>query len=121
MPSINKVILIGHIGMINELRVTKTGKKVINFTVATNKNDNVTWHNIVAWDKLAEMCNNMHKGNLVYIEGCLNNNKWQDSENNIKYKTEINAFIVYNLRHKKTNDAESESQEERSDNGDLPF
>src|SRR5688572_11161900 len=56
------------------------------------KTEKTEWHNIVAWDKLAEICNNyLAKGRMVYIEGSLQTREWDDQEGNKKKTTEIRA------------------------------
>ena len=88
MASINKVILIGNLGKDPEMKFTPTGKETCKFSLATNakwtdangeKKEAVTWHNIEAWDRLAEICNEyLHKGSQVYIEGRIDNRSWDD-------------------------------------------
>lgn len=74
MAAVNKQIIIGHVGQVNELKSVGTGKALINFSVATTfgKDDNkkTEWHNCTAWEKQAEFINKyVHKGDLVYVEG----------------------------------------------------
>ncbi len=86
MRSINKVILIGHLAGDPETRETKTGKKVANFSIATNydttvdgeKKQYADFHRIVAWGNLAETAEKwLKKGMGVYIEGRLHNNQFE--------------------------------------------
>ncbi|MBM3163277.1 MAG: single-stranded DNA-binding protein [Chlorobi bacterium] len=97
---LNKVMLIGHLGNDPELRTTASGQSVSNFTVATSENfkdasgnwqDRTEWHRIVAWGKLAEICNQyLKKGRQVYIEGRLQTRSWEDSKSGEKrFATEI--------------------------------
>jgi single-strand DNA-binding protein len=99
---INKVILVGRLGKDPEIRSTPGGKTVAKFTVATDerytdksgeKQDRTEWHNIVAWDRLGEICGQyLKKGKLVYIEGSLRTDSWDDKESGQKrYRTEIVA------------------------------
>lgn len=98
---LNKAILIGRLGRDPETRYTGGGTPVTNFSIATsetfkNKNgekqEKTEWHKIVAWGKLAEICDKYcKKGGLVYIEGQINTRKWQDKEGNDRYSTEITA------------------------------
>jgi single-strand DNA-binding protein len=99
---INKVILVGRLGKDPEIRSTPGGKTVAKFTVATDerytdrngeKQDRTEWHNIVAWDRLGEICGQyLKKGKLVYIEGSLRTDSWDDKESGQKrYRTEIIA------------------------------
>ena len=100
--SINKVILVGRLGRDPELKYTGSGTPFCRFSMATDDvwNDKVSgerqekteWHNIVAWDRLAEICNQyLTKGRLVYIEGSLQTREWDDQEGNKRKTTEIRA------------------------------
>lgn len=97
---VNKVILIGNVGRDPELRYTQNGTAVCNFSLATTERakvggewqDKTEWHNIVAWSRLAEICNQyIQKGTQVYIEGRLQTRKWEDRDGNTRYQTEIVA------------------------------
>jgi single-strand DNA-binding protein len=98
--SINKVILVGRLGRDPELKYTATGTPFCRFSLATDdswtdkgsgeKTDRTEWHNIVVWDKLAEICNNyLTKGKMVYIEGSLQTREWDDKEGVKRKTTEI--------------------------------
>jgi single-strand DNA-binding protein len=99
---INKVILVGRLGKDPEIRSTPSGTSVAKFTVATDerftdrngeKQERTEWHNIVAWGKLGEICGQyLRKGKLVYIEGSIRTDSWDDKESGQKrYRTEIIA------------------------------
>ena len=99
---INKVILIGRLGKDPEIRSTPSGTTVTKFTMATDerftdrngeKQERTEWHNIVAWGKLGEICGQyLRKGKLVYIEGSIRTDSWDDKETGQKrYRTEIVA------------------------------
>lgn len=100
--SVNKVILIGRLGKDPELRSTPSGTSVAKFTIATDerftdrngeRQERTEWHNIVAWGKLAEICGQyLRKGRLVYIDGSIRTDSWDDKETGQKrYRTEIIA------------------------------
>ena len=103
MPkSVNKVILIGNLGKDPEVKYTPSGLPVANFSLATNERfkdkdgnwqDRTEWHNIVAWQRLAEIAGEyLKKGRSVYIEGRLQTRSWDDKESGQKkYRTEIVA------------------------------
>lgn len=104
--TLNKVTLIGHVGRDPEMRNTASGAAVTSFTVATNRvsragdgstQEETEWHPVVAWDKLAETCNQyLRKGSKVYIEGRLQTRSWeQDGQK--RYKTEIIAYEMIML------------------------
>ncbi|MFT4604814.1 MAG: single-strand DNA-binding protein [Rhodothermales bacterium] len=98
---INKVILVGNIGQDPELRYTGSGTAVCNIRLATNESykdasgdwiERTEWHSIVAWARLAEICNEyLHKGSQVYFEGSLQTRSYEDRDGNTKYTTEIKA------------------------------
>jgi single-strand DNA-binding protein len=99
MRSVNKVLLIGNLTRDPELKKTETGKSVCNFGLATNRNwttdsgekqEETDFHRIVAWGKLAELCNEyLRKGRLVYVAGRLQSHSWTDNEGMQKTATEI--------------------------------
>ena len=100
--SVNKVILIGRLGKDPEIRSIPSGKSVTKFTLATDdrftdksgeKQERTEWHNIEAWDRLAEICGQyLRKGSLVYIEGSIRTESWDDKETGVKkYRTKIVA------------------------------
>ncbi len=100
--SVNKVILVGRLGRDPELKYTASGVPFCRFSMATDdswndkgtgeRQERTEWHNIVAWDRLAEICNQyLTKGKLIYIEGALQTREWDDQEGNKRKTTEIRA------------------------------
>jgi single-strand DNA-binding protein len=99
--SLNKVQLIGNLGKDPELRYTANGLAVASFTIATNmswkdkegnQQERTEWHNIVAWDRLGEICGEyLKKGKKVYIEGRLQTRNYEDKEGIKRYTTEVVA------------------------------
>jgi single-strand DNA-binding protein len=99
MRSVNKVMLIGNLTRDVELRHTKEGTAVSSFGLATNRNwtqesgekrEETDFHRIVAWGKLAELCEKyLKKGRKVYVEGRLHSHSWIDDEGLQKAATEI--------------------------------
>lgn len=116
--SLNKVMLIGNLTRDPELKYTPSGAAVCTFGVATNRNwttdtgekkDDVDFHNIVVWNKLAEICSQfLKKGRKVYVEGRLSTSTWQAPDGAQRNKTEIviNDMIILDKKGE-----ESESQE----------
>jgi len=102
--TVNKVILIGHVGRPPEIRYTQGGAPVANFTLATNetwtsqtgeKQERTEWHKIVAWRKLAEICQEyVQKGSLLYVEGKIQTRSYDDRDGVKRYVTEIQAFSI---------------------------
>ncbi|WP_299890276.1 single-stranded DNA-binding protein [uncultured Lacinutrix sp.] len=141
--TLNKVMLIGHLGDEVKMHYFEGGGCVGRFPLATNEtytnkttNERVTnteWHNIVLRNKAAEICEKyLSKGDKVYIEGRLKTRKWQDDSGNDRYSTEIQANEFTFLTTKKESDASANSatntqqavkpvtpKEEAND--DLPF
>jgi single-strand DNA-binding protein len=97
--SLNRVQLIGNLTRDPELRYTPTGAAVCSFGIATNrswttdtgeKHDETEFHNIVAWNKLAELCSQfLVKGRKVYVEGRLSTRSWTTQDNQQKSRTEV--------------------------------
>jgi single-strand DNA-binding protein len=101
MSGVNKVILIGNLGADPDLRHTPSGTAVSNLRLATTevfstregeKNKRTEWHRVVAFGRLAEICNQyLKKGRQVYIEGRLQTREWEDKNGDKRYTTEIVA------------------------------
>jgi single-strand DNA-binding protein len=99
MKSVNKVILLGNLTRDPEMRQTEGKKPVCSFGLATNrswtsydgeKHEDVEFHRIVAWDKLAETCHQfLRKGRKVYLEGRLQTRPYTGQDGIEKYATEI--------------------------------
>ncbi len=95
--SVNKVILLGNAGKDPELRYTQSGKAVARFSMATSEKgkdgqDRTEWHNITAWDKLAELVNRLvTKGGKVYVEGRLQTREYTDKSGQRRWSTEVVA------------------------------
>ncbi len=98
---LNKVMIIGHLGRDPEMRYTPSGRPVTTFSVATSRSwhsadgerhEETEWFNVVAWGSLAEICNQyLRKGQQVYIEGRLQTRRWEDTEGNKHFTTELVA------------------------------
>ncbi len=105
--SLNKIMLIGNLGKDSETRFTTSDNfSVTNFTVATNyrfknKNgewtDEVTWHNIVAFNLSDFLKENLKKGKKVYVEGRLVKRDYTDKDNVKRYVTEVRAERIIPL------------------------
>jgi single-strand DNA-binding protein len=108
MPSLNRIILVGHVAADPETIESKSGKTKVIFPIATHrdytsdgaKKEVTDYHRIVAWGKLGEICQRyLTKGQGVYVEGTLLNRAYeQDGER--KYLTEIRADEVNMLTWK---------------------
>lgn len=94
--TVNKVIILGRLGLNPEVRTTQSGMAVASLSIATNDgmNDNITteWHRVTVFGKSAEVLQKYAtKGSLLYVEGRLRTNKWQDKNGSTQYSTEIIA------------------------------
>ncbi|MEZ4235209.1 MAG: single-stranded DNA-binding protein [Myxococcota bacterium] len=102
--SVNKVILVGHLGADPETRTTGSGMTVANLRLATNERrkddsgnwaDATEWHRVVCFGKVAEnVARYLKKGRQIYVEGKIRTRKWQDKDGNDKWTTEIFADNV---------------------------
>jgi single-strand DNA-binding protein len=96
--SVNKVILLGHLGKDAETKFTPNGIAKTTFSLATNRRwkdqqsgewkEITDWHNIVLW-RSENLTNYLQKGKQVYIEGRIENRSWEDKEGQKRYITEI--------------------------------
>jgi single-strand DNA-binding protein len=137
MKSVNKVILIGHLGGDPEVKHLDKGLIVSKVSLATNRSfkdkdgnfkDETDWHNLVFWNQLADISEKyLRKGSHVYVEGRLKNRSWKDKDGNTKYATEIigENFIILD---KKSDSGERETSAAPANNipdeqpaDDLPF
>jgi len=136
--SINKVILVGHIGNTPEKRYTPSGSSTCTFSLATNevwldsekgRQERTEWHSIVAWNKQADfVAEYLTKGQLVYIEGRLQTRKWTDKNENIRKTTEVISSMITPLDWKKTKNANANEGDKNNDENenlkddlDTPF
>jgi len=144
--TLNKVMLIGHLGDEVKMHYFEGGGAVGRFPLATNEtytnkqtNERVTnteWHNIVVRNKAAEICEKyLSKGDKVYIEGRLKTRKWQDEKGQDRYSTEVqcNEFTFLSTKKESQSNQEVQSsqpviqsqkskvEEPIGENDDLPF
>ena len=139
--SVNKVILVGHIGNKPEGRYTPSGTSTASFSLATNeswidseneKQERTEWHNIVAWNKLADFATEyLQKGQLIYIEGRMQTRTYKDKEDIQRRVTEIVSTAITPVEWKTTDKKENGSAntvnkknpkvEESAEEENLPF
>ncbi len=123
MATVNKVILVGNLGRVPEIRHMPSGEAVCTLSVATSETwkDKTTgerkeateWHKVVLFGRLAEVAEQyLYKGASVYIEGSLRTRKWTDKGGQERYTTEIRADVMKMLGGKR--DEESQSPEQKS-------
>ena len=119
MRTINKVIIIGNLTRDPEMKETTNGQQITTFGIATNrewttssadKKQSTEFHEVVAWAKLAEICNTyLKKGKLVYVEGYLKTRSWEDDNGDKRFRTEIVLHDMIML-DKRSDDSSSENQ-----------
>ncbi|WP_136466674.1 single-stranded DNA-binding protein [Flagellimonas onchidii] len=148
--TLNKVMLIGHLGDEVKVHYFEGGGCVGRFPLATNetytsrqtgeKVTNTDWHNIVVRNKAAEICEKyLSKGDKVYVEGRLKNRQWQGEDGNTRYTTEVHVqdFTFLSTKSESMANAQQvttptpqneptkpsgpESVEEVEQDDDLPF
>lgn len=108
MASVNKAILVGHLGRDPETRYLPDGGAITNVSLATSdswkdkttgeRKEQTEWHRVVFFGRLAEIAGEyLKKGSLVYVEGALRTRKWQDKDGNERYTTEVRADTMQML------------------------
>ena len=137
----NKAIIIGNVGNLPEVKTLEGGSTVASFSIATSKSyknkageeiKETEWHNIVAWNQLAEIIERyVQKGSKLMIEGEIKTRTWEDKEGNKRYSTEIVARQMEMLdslsgnqdggRTEETKSAEPAANEANEEEDDLPF
>ena len=128
MKSLNKLMLIGHLGKDPEMRFTPSGKPVTNFSLAVSESylkdgerkEHTEWVNVVTWGKTAESCNQyLSQGSKVYVEGSFKTNSWEGQDGQKHFKVELNARDVIFLDAK--NKQENTEPESTLEPDDVPF
>jgi len=147
--TLNKVMLIGHLGDDVKMHYFEGGNCIGRFPLATNEvyinkttNEKITsteWHNLVVRNKAAEICEKfLSKGDKIYVEGRIKSRQWQAEDGQTKYTTEIQVTEFTFLTTKKEtelnkqnipnmpdsnkgNSFENSQSGSGSDHGDLPF
>ena len=119
MRTLNRVELIGNLAADPDIRETLSGKKVANFSIATNRGwkspqgsekHATDYHRVVAWNKLGEICGeHLKKGSSVLIDGALRNRSYETKEGDKRYVTEIQANNINILTWKKTKNGQPEA------------
>lgn len=114
----NKVYLTGRLTRDPEMRALASGKSITQFSIATNEyagngKERAEYHNIVTWDRLAEICGRyLGKGQQVAIEGRIQTRSWDDERGARHWKTEIVASAVEMLSGRRKKDYAAESAAE---------
>ena len=124
---LNKVLLIGNLGRDPEMKYTQQGTPITNFSIAVSRSrkspdgqfiDETEWFRIIAWEKLAETCNEyLRKGSKVYIEGRLQTREYttQDGQQRQSIEVVANEMLILDSRQQ---GAPGGYNGDRSDRGD---
>lgn len=118
---INKVILIGNVGVDPEVRYMPNGNAVATLSLATSetwkdkvtgeKQEKTEWHRVVCFNRLGEIVSEyIRKGSKLYIEGSLRTRKWQDQQGQDKYTTEIVASELQMLDNRMSGNFASDEE-----------
>jgi single-strand DNA-binding protein len=113
--TLNKVMLIGHLGDEVKMHYFDAGSCIGRFQLATNEvyinkttNEKITsteWHNVVVRNKAAEMCEKyLSKGDKIYVEGRIRSRQWQTEDGTMKHTSEIQVTEFTFLSTKKGNE-----------------
>jgi len=123
MPALNRVQLIGRLGKDPESKYTPTGKRVTHFSLAVSQHwkangetkEYTEWVNVEAWGRLGEVCQEyLKKGSLVYIEGRLKTEKYED-KGETKFYTKVVALTLQFLDKKPSDEPVMTIEEEAVD------
>lgn len=118
---VNKVILIGNVGIDPEVRTLEGGTKVARLRLATTERlydrqsgetkEHTEWHTVTLWRGLADVVDRyVRKGSQIYIEGRLRTREWVDKDNNKRTSTEILADVMNLLGRRSDNPASNNPQ-----------
>ena len=138
--TLNKVMLIGHLGDDVKMHYFDGGNCIGRFSLATNEiyinkttNEKITsteWHNLVVRNKAAEICEKyLSKGDKIYVEGRIKSRQWQSEDGSTKYTTEIQVteFTFLSTKKDTENNKQNQSPEPTKNtnfdaqNNDLPI
>ena len=131
--SVNKVVLVGHLGGDPETRFTPSGAAVANLNIATNESwkdangelqDKTEWHRCVMFGKTAELAGELlKKGQLVYMEGKLQTRNWEDKDGIKRYTTEVvcDMFTMLGRKMDTENSQQAAPTSNSDEEDDLPF
>ena len=133
--TLNKVMLIGHLGDEVKIHYFEGGNAIARFSIATNEvyinkttNEKITsteWHNLVFRNKAAELCEKyLSKGDKIYVEGRIRSRQWQTEDGVPKHTTEIQVAEFVFLSTKKEvgsrNKPMKDEEDEKLKNFEVP-
>lgn len=132
MAGLNKITVIGNLGTDPEMRYTPSGSAVTSFRLAVTRTyttsdgerrDETEWFTIVAWQRLAELCNQfLSKGRRAYVDGRLKSRSWEGQDGQTRFVNEIVANQVIFLDRPSDAVGPEETDKADTEGGeDLPF
>ncbi|HEX8653063.1 MAG TPA: single-stranded DNA-binding protein [Pyrinomonadaceae bacterium] len=129
--SFNKIIVVGHLGRDPELRYTPQGQPVCTFNVATSErrknkageqDEITTWFRVEVWGRQADSsAQYLAKGRLVYVEGRLRLEEWQDREGRQRYTLKVMATDVKFIDSGQPERRQERLYEKQESSDDIPF
>jgi single-strand DNA-binding protein len=130
--SLNKVMLIGNLGVDPEIKYTPNGTAVANLRIATSENrknhdgeweEKTEWHRVVLYGRQAEIAKDyLHKGSKVYVEGRIETRSWEDKDGQKRYMTEVvgREFFLLDPKGPNAEPQESGPSKRSGPKGDKP-
>lgn len=129
MPALNRVQLIGYLGRDPESKYTPTGKRVTDFSIAITSRwkdedgearEQTEWVNIEAWGRLAETCQEyLAKGSLVYVDGRLKTDRYEDESGETRFFTKVVAQTVQFL-DRPAESQQGPEEQDHAEQADIP-
>ena len=124
MPNFNRVFLIGHITKDVETTFTASGMAIAKFTLAVNdyrkdKDTQVSFVDVTAFGKQAEILGNVKKGDPLFVEGRLQQDRWQDKTTGAN-RTKLGVILV-SFQFMKAKGAQQEYQPSENSGDGIPF
>lgn len=130
--SVNKVILVGHLGKDPEVRILESGTKLATFSLATSESykdrnsgervDKTEWHNVVLWKNQADVAERfLKKGSKIYLEGKITTDSYEDKNGDKKFVTKIIGHQIVMLDAKGNSSSQQNEPVSDDPTDDLPF
>lgn len=119
MAYLNKIMLIGNVGSLPQVRTFENGNKVASFSLATTKKrkdsqDSTMWHNIQVWGYLVDVvARYVEKGSSIYVEGELTERSWKVNDGSTKTVYEVKASDIVLLSSRSSSDSRPAPQQEQ--------
>jgi single-strand DNA-binding protein len=125
MPALNRIQLIGRLGKEPETRVLPSGRKVCNFSLAVDRRwkngggetrEATEWFAVETWGRMGEICQEyLGKGRLVYMEGRVQTDRWQDDKGDPHSRTKVVGAVMQILDRKPEEPEQATAPEEEAE------